>query len=139
MVGVRSDRSDYSGFRLVVSWLNIHLIRMLFGMRLRQFNYISLYRVELLRAMRIDYSQSAFFFAEILIKAKAMGRRLVEVDIHDAPCGSGQATGFELGPDPANCARYAAIFWWRVVRHDSSILLPGPMAGATIDGDDRHD
>ena len=93
IVGVRSDRSDYSGYRLLVSWLNIRLIQILFGMRERQFNYISMYRLAVLRRMRIEYWRSAFFHAETIIKAKALGYRLAEVEISYVPRTSGQPTG----------------------------------------------
>jgi glycosyltransferase involved in cell wall biosynthesis len=39
VVGLRSDRSDYTWLRHLVSWTNIHLIQALFGMQLRQFQY----------------------------------------------------------------------------------------------------
>ena len=93
VVGVRSDRSDYSGYRLLVSWVNIRLIQILFHMTERQFNYVSMYRLAVLRRMRIDYWHSAFFHAETLIKAKALGYRLAEVDISYAPRLTGHQTG----------------------------------------------
>jgi len=93
VVGVRSDRRDYSLARLLVSWANIQAIQGLFAMKLRQYNFVSMYRTELLRRLSIEYWQSAFFFAEILIKAQALGARLVEVDITYAPRLSGRATG----------------------------------------------
>jgi glycosyltransferase involved in cell wall biosynthesis len=93
VVGVRSDRRDYSPLRLLVSWVNIRLIRLLFGMEQRQYNYISMYRMEFLQRIDVEYWRSAFFFAEILIKAKALGARLVEVDISYVPRASGRATG----------------------------------------------
>jgi glycosyltransferase involved in cell wall biosynthesis len=93
IVGIRSDRSDYSGYRLLVSWINIRLIQLLFGMRERQFNYISMYRLAVLRRMKIEYWRSAFFHAETIIKAKALGYRLVEVEISYVPRASGQPTG----------------------------------------------
>jgi glycosyltransferase involved in cell wall biosynthesis len=96
VVGVRSDRRDYSAFRLLVSWVNITVIRLFFGMKQRQYNYISLYRVSVLRAVDVKYWQSAFFFAEILIKAKGLGARLVEVEIGYVPRASGRATGARL-------------------------------------------
>lgn len=93
VVGIRSDRSDYSGYRLLVSWINIRLIQILFGMRERQFNYISMYRLAVLQQMKIDYWRSAFFHAETIIKAKALGYRLTEVEISYVPRASGQPTG----------------------------------------------
>jgi glycosyltransferase involved in cell wall biosynthesis len=93
LVGVRSNRSDYSGWRRIVSFVNIGLIQLLFGMKERQFNYISMYRLAVLRAMQIEYWRSAFFHAETIIKAKALGYRIVEVEVSYVPRASGRATG----------------------------------------------
>jgi glycosyltransferase involved in cell wall biosynthesis len=93
VVGIRSDRSDYSLLRKIISWVNIRAIQVLFGMEQRQFNYISMYRLTALHEIQIEYWRSAFFYAEIMIKAKALGWRLVEVEIHYVPRDSGEATG----------------------------------------------
>jgi len=96
VVGLRSDRSDYTWPRRLVSWTNIHLIQILFGMKLRQFQYISMYRLDVLRKIDIEYWRSAFFLAEILIKARDQGCRLVEVEIRYAPRLSGKPTGAKV-------------------------------------------
>jgi len=96
VVGLRSDRSDYTLPRHLVSWTNIRLIQTLFGMKLRQFQYISMYRLSALRQIDIEYWTSAFFLAEILIKARDRGLRLVEVEIRYAPRVSGKPTGAKL-------------------------------------------
>ncbi len=96
VVGLRSDRSDYTFLRKLVSWTNIHLLRMLFGMDLNQFQYISMYRLEVLQQIEIERWHSAFFLAEILIKARDMGKRLVEVEIRYAPRLVGKPTGARL-------------------------------------------
>jgi glycosyltransferase involved in cell wall biosynthesis len=96
VVGLRSDRSDYTLLRRLVSWTNIHLIQVLYGMKLRQFQYISMYRMEVLHGMQIEYSRSAFFLAEVLIKARDSGWRLVEVEICYAPRLSGKPTGAKI-------------------------------------------
>lgn len=93
IVGLRSDRSDYTLLRKIISYTNIFLIRRLFGMKLNQYQYISMYRMEVLREMPITRTQSAFFLAEILIRARDQGRRLVEVPIHYAPRLSGKPSG----------------------------------------------
>lgn len=93
VVGVCPERSDYARLRRVISWLNVWTIRTLFGMPLRQFNYISMYRTALLRRMPIRYWHSAFFFAEVLIRARDMGARLVEVETSYVPRATGEATG----------------------------------------------
>ncbi len=96
VVGLRSDLSDYNFARKLVHETNIFLVRQLFHMPLRQFQYISMYRLDILRSMTIEYWRSAFFLAEILIKARALGCRLVEVEVLYAPRITGRATGAKL-------------------------------------------
>jgi glycosyltransferase involved in cell wall biosynthesis len=96
VVGVRSDLSDYNLARKLVHETNIFLVRHLFHMPLRQFQYISMYRMDALRSMTIEYWRSAFFLAEILIKAQSLGYRLVEVEVLYAPRITGRATGAKL-------------------------------------------
>ena len=60
VVGIRSDRSDYSAVRLLVSWVNIRLIQVLFGMRERQFQYISMYRVAFCGGLRSSIGAARF-------------------------------------------------------------------------------
>jgi glycosyltransferase involved in cell wall biosynthesis len=104
VVGLRSDRADYTWLRRLVSWTNIFLVQRLFGMKERQFQYISMYRMEVLRQIQakyggadrpgIRYWRSAFFLAEVLIKARRLGYRLVEVeDVRYVPRQAGRATG----------------------------------------------
>lgn len=93
VVGLRSDRRDYTRFRRLISWINIRLIQLLFGMRLRQFQYISMYRTDFLRQVRLECWRSAFFLPEILIKARDQGLRLVEVEIRYLPRLGGRPTG----------------------------------------------
>lgn len=114
VVGVRSDRSDYSLLRKIVSWVNIRSIQVLFGMQQQQFNYIAMYRLDALRSIRIEFWRSAFFHAEILVKAQALGLRLVEVEIHYMPRESGRATGAR--PRFILATSFDMLrFWWRWV------------------------
>jgi hypothetical protein len=96
VVGLRSNLSDYNLPRKLVHRTNIFLVRRLFKVPLRQFQYISMYRTEFLRSIEIKYWRSAFFLAEILIKAHALGYRLVEVEVLYAPRLAGRATGAKL-------------------------------------------
>jgi glycosyltransferase involved in cell wall biosynthesis len=112
VVGLRSNRDDYSFFRKLVSWLNIHMIQFLFGMKEHQFQYISMYRLVVLREMKIEYWRSAFFLAEVLIKAKALGYRLVEVEIRYIPRHAGRATGVH-GAAIYHTVRDMLNFWLR--------------------------
>ncbi len=113
VVGRRSDRSDYTAFRKVVSFANIFLIRTLFGLPQRQFNYISMYRTHLLQGMTLRYTGSAFFFAEVVIKARDRGARVVEVDIAYVP----RAGGAQTGANPRLIARTVRdLLHYRIAR-----------------------
>jgi glycosyltransferase involved in cell wall biosynthesis len=114
VVGLRSDRRDYTLFRKIVSWINIRSIQWLFGMKQQQFNYISMYRLDALREINIEYWRSAFFYAEIIIKAKALGRRLKEIQVRYVPRASGEATGAKPGL-VLRTAGDMLSFWWRWV------------------------
>ena len=92
VVGLRSDRRDYSSLRKLVSFINIMAIKILFRMKERQFNYISLYRTEIFKKINIE-ARSVFVTAEIMIKARDLGYRLVEIEIDYVPREYGSATG----------------------------------------------
>lgn len=112
VVGLRSNRSDYTLRRKIVSFINIRLIQFLFDIKIQQFQYISMYRLKVLQEMDIEYAHSAFFHAEILVKAKALGKRLVEVEIKYVPRSSGKATGAKFR-QVALTVRDIFHFWLR--------------------------
>lgn len=112
VVGVADVHVDYSWFRRLVHAANIRVVQILFGMRERQFQYICLYRVAVLRMLTIEYVRSAFFHAEVLIKAKALGARLVEVDVRYVPRQSGRAGGARSSLI-LRTLRDVATFWLR--------------------------
>jgi hypothetical protein len=93
VVGLRSDRRGTSPARRLVSWTNIALVRTLFCMPVHQFQYICLWPTRLLREISIDYPDSAFLQAEVLIKARDLGYHLTEVEIAYVPRTRGQANG----------------------------------------------
>ena len=114
VVGVSPLRSDYTPFRRLVSRANIQAIATLFRLPLRQFNYISMYKTSWLRRIEIEYTQSAFFFAEVLVKCRDLGARLVEVETTYLPRETGQATGANRRLI-ATTARDMARYWVRWV------------------------
>jgi glycosyltransferase involved in cell wall biosynthesis len=115
VVGNRSDIRDYSLVRVLVHYANITLNRVLFQMPLRQFQYISLYRLATLRQIEIEYAGSAFFLAEVLIKAQALGAHLSEVSVRYVPRTTGRATGAKLVL-VVTTIRDMFRFWLRWVR-----------------------
>jgi glycosyltransferase involved in cell wall biosynthesis len=95
IVGIRSDRRDYSFFRKLVSFINITLIRVLFGMKQRQYNYIHLYHSKIFNDFEIE-SRGIFITAEIMIKARDNGYSIAEVDIDYIPRQHGKASNGKL-------------------------------------------
>jgi glycosyltransferase involved in cell wall biosynthesis len=93
IVGLRSDRRDTSFRRKAVSVINIALVRLLFMMPIHQFQYICMYRTRFLQEIQIEYPDSAFIQAEVLIKARDMGYKLTEVTIGYIPRTGGSASG----------------------------------------------
>ena len=93
VVGLRSDRRGTSFARRLVSWANIALVRALFWMPVHQFQYICMVPTRLLQEISIDYPDSAFSQAEVLIKARDLGYRFAEVEITYVPRTRGQAKG----------------------------------------------
>ena len=93
VAGYTGPRSDYTLYRSLVSWANGALLRLLFRLPIRNFNYIHLYRSSLLRGIRLQYTHSAMLYAEIFVKAKHRGARIVQIPIPYVPRETGVATG----------------------------------------------
>lgn len=110
VLGIRSDRRDVPPLRRLVSEVNIRLIRTLFRMPHRQFNYITMYRHTVFDGMAIT-STSVFFHAEILIKARDAGYRIRELEVTYVPRPHGtSSTG---SPRVLLAALTETLrFWW---------------------------
>jgi glycosyltransferase involved in cell wall biosynthesis len=109
-LGIRSDRSDCSPARRIVSLVNISLIRRLFRMPQRQFNFVAMYRRSIFGRFEIC-SSSHFFHAEILIKARDAGFSITEVETRYVP----RLFGTTSSSSPGAIGRAAwdlAAFWW---------------------------
>lgn len=92
VLGNRSDRRDYTLSRKFISWINITLLKLLFGLKQHQFSYINLYRMAFLRQIRIE-TTGVFISHELIIKARDLGAQIVEVKIDYVPRATGQARG----------------------------------------------
>ena len=110
LVCLRSDRRDSSAFRKLVSVAYIALVRHVFGLPLRQFNFIHLYRRRIFGTVAWE-SNGVFFHAEVLICARDEGYFIREFPLEYRPRRSGRAKGAR----PATIARTAhdlVRFWW---------------------------
>ncbi len=79
VVGCRRNRSGYNLLMSFNSWLYVRLIRLLFGLSLRDVNWICLYRMKLIRQIQIT-QKGIPILAEILIRLRDRGATFLEVD-----------------------------------------------------------
>jgi glycosyltransferase involved in cell wall biosynthesis len=93
VLGVCPVRSDYSRYRYFLSHLNVWLLRTLFRLPYHQFNYVNLYRTEVLQALPLERTGSAFLYAEIVVHTRDRGGRIAEVPVDYVPRAGGAATG----------------------------------------------
>jgi dolichol-phosphate mannosyltransferase len=77
LVGQRSDRRDYSLPRKVMSYGYIALARLLFGLSgFRDFNFIYLWRTDVIRPLLPLATRGVFLCTEILVRARDAGARI---------------------------------------------------------------
>lgn len=92
VVATRKGRPGYTLYRRFTSFVNIALLNLLFGLHLRDYNFVQLYRKSVLDHLRVEASSTAFLTPEILIRAHDSGFRIREVEIEYHPRKAGQAT-----------------------------------------------
>jgi glycosyltransferase involved in cell wall biosynthesis len=79
LVGHRLQRVGYNPLMRFNSWLYPHLVATLFGLRLRDVNWICVYRRDLLRGVEIT-QRGIPMLVEILVKLRDRGASFLEVD-----------------------------------------------------------
>ena len=92
VAGYTASRPDYSAWRDAVSWVNRTAVAVLLGVRVRNPNYIHLFRVDALHGAPFRFTDSAALYAEMLRRASTRGR-IVEVPIRYVPRVAGVQTG----------------------------------------------
>lgn len=92
VIGLRSDRRDYSPWRKLLSLTYIGLLRTLSGSSVTQFNYVQLWRRPALAGLGVR-ARGVFVTAEVILQAEAAGLRLVQVPLRYRPRERGRASG----------------------------------------------
>ncbi len=92
VVGLRSDRRDYSLARKLMSVTYIALIRFLSGSSVRQFNYIQMWRRSFFAGLDLQ-SKGVFITAEVILRAQRKNARVVQVGMAYLPRTSGRGAG----------------------------------------------
>jgi len=81
VVAARKTYPGTSAARRFVSWTNRTLIRSMFGTRLHDYNFIQIYKRDVLQAQRRLSTATSFITPEIIIRAHREGHRVVEVEV----------------------------------------------------------
>lgn len=81
VVASRMERAGYSSFRRLTSVVNITLLHTLFDLKLRDYNFVQLYRREVLRTVKARTQSTAFITPETMIRAHDKGFRIKEVPV----------------------------------------------------------
>jgi glycosyltransferase involved in cell wall biosynthesis len=92
IVAARKSRSGYSPYRKLASAVNLFLLNLLFGLGLHDYNFVQLYRKDVLNSVPVETNSTAFLTPEILIRAHDLGFRIREVEVEYHPRERGAAT-----------------------------------------------
>jgi len=84
----RKSRRDYTLYRKFLSWCLTILIRILFGLKYRDYNWVHIYKKIIFSKVEIK-SNGVFFLGEIVIKAHKQGMKIVEAESMYRPRRSG--------------------------------------------------
>ncbi len=91
LVGYRIERKGYT-WRMKLNSLMFHwLVSHLFDMKLKDYNWLHLYKREIFQHITIEYS-GIFMLAEVLIKARRNDFRIVEIPVEMIKRSGGVAT-----------------------------------------------
>lgn len=91
VVGYRSGRPGYSRLMRLNSRIYTSVVGWLFGMRLRDFNYVHMYRKKVLESLQWRETR-IFWLAEALIRARDAGYSIMEVPAVVRARTTGRAT-----------------------------------------------
>jgi glycosyltransferase involved in cell wall biosynthesis len=112
VVAVRDRHAGYTLTRKVMSRVNRTLLRVLFGLKLRDYNFVQLYRKAVWHKVPVESRSTAFLTPEVLIRAHDLGYRIVEVVTRYLPREKGIATAGSLRVI-SRSLRDMLRFWWR--------------------------
>lgn len=111
VVAARASSGGQGVYRALISGVNRALLRVLFGLPISDFNFVQLYRREVLDEIRPDSASTGFLTPEMLIRAHDLGYRLEEVTVPYHPRLTGVATAGRPGV-VLESLRDLLRFWW---------------------------
>ena len=111
LVGVRSRRAGYNPLMQLNSWIYPRLVALLFGLRLRDVNWIHLYRTDYIR--RVTLTQRGIpMLVEALVRLRDLGATFLEVPSEMKARTAGVASASRLRI-MGRTLRGLIQFWWQ--------------------------
>lgn len=90
VVASRTQHAGYTFYRKMVSYANRAMLRFLFGLPLRDFNFVQLFKKTVLDAVEVHSRSAGFVAPEIILRAHDQGFRITSVDIPYYPRLAGE-------------------------------------------------
>src|SRR5579883_3003923 len=115
VVGVRMQRAGYTAYRKVISHVNLGLLRLLFDLKLRDYNFVQVFKRKVLQSIPVTARSTGFVQPEMLIRAHRCGFKIAEVDIKYLPREAGVARSGHPAAIVAS-VRDLLLFWLRTNR-----------------------
>ncbi|MBN2454241.1 glycosyltransferase family 2 protein [Candidatus Woesearchaeota archaeon] len=111
VVVVRKDRSANSPYRALTSWGNNLIIRTLFGVRIKDLNFVQVYRKEVIDSIRVE-ARDLFIPPELVIKTMHKGYKVGQYRANFYPREKGKA---KYGKPRQIIATFKdqLYFWWK--------------------------
>jgi glycosyltransferase involved in cell wall biosynthesis len=100
VAGYKEENTSYSIYRHMNTFANLLLLRVLFGLRLRNPNWVKLFRKEVFKEIPIEYD-GFFWDSALLIRAQRAGFRFAEVPTTFHP----RVAGVAMGSNPLRVAK----------------------------------
>ena len=123
VIGVRKDRSANSFFRKITSFLNYFLVRFLFGVGVSDFQFVQMYKKEVIDKINI-ISRHTFVAPEIIIKAMSLGYKYKEYRADFYPRTKGRAKYSDLWFILKSVVEIFVFYWhWEILKEKRNLIL----------------
>jgi glycosyltransferase involved in cell wall biosynthesis len=115
VVAVRKQRAGYTVFRKIISHVNLALLHLFFELKLRDYNFVQVYKRRVLETIPVVSRSTGFVTSEMLLRAHRSGFTIAEVDIKYLPREHGIARSGSPAVIMAS-VRDLMLFWLRTNR-----------------------
>lgn len=95
ILGARGSRADYTVYRLILSYTYLVILRLLFGITFQDVNWLNIWRTKEVQKLKVQ-SRGIFLLAEIVVRFRKKGLKVVEAPSFYRPRTAGKAKNAKL-------------------------------------------